>query len=36
MNDARDPEPALVARGLAKHYGTRKAVTEVSFSVRRG
>jgi ABC-2 type transport system ATP-binding protein len=36
MNDARDLEPALVARGLAKHYGTRKAVTEVSFSVRRG
>jgi ABC-2 type transport system ATP-binding protein len=36
MNDARDSEPALVARGLAKHYGTRQAVTEVSFSVRRG
>jgi ABC-2 type transport system ATP-binding protein len=36
MIDARASEPVLVARGLAKHYGTRQAVTEVSFSVRRG
>ena len=36
MIDAHASEPVLVARGLAKHYGPRRAVAEVAFSVRRG